>query len=203
MTKVAIYLRVSTKDQSTESQMTAIRIYCEQKNITNYIIYQDEGISGAKISRPGLDKMMIDIRSKKISMLIVYSFSRFARSSTHLLTALDEMIFLGVGFISITEQLDSNTPHGRLVFSILSAVAELERTVTKERVKAGIANAKLKGKIFGAPKKQINTDLLKQLLSQNLTYIEISKLIGVSAATICRAAKSFQNVGAGVTYETT
>ena len=196
MTKVAIYLRVSTKEQSTESQMTAIKSYCEQKSITDYKVYQDEGISGAKSSRPGLDAMMSDVRERGTGTVIVYSFSRFARSTTHLLTALDEFNALGVGFVSITEQLDSKTPHGRLVFSILSAIAELERHLIKERVKAGLINAVAKGKRLGAPKKSINTDLLKQLISQKLSYKQISKLIGVSPSTVCRELKSFQKQAA-------
>lgn len=192
MTKALIYLRVSTKDQSTGSQMTAIKAYCELKGITEYEIFQDEGVSGAKQQRAGLDALMSKAREQGMGTVIVYSFSRFARSTTHLLTALDEFNSLGIGFVSITEQLDSNTPHGRMVFSILSAIAELERHMIKDRVKAGIANARTKGKRIGAPKKHINAELLKTLLGQKLSYIEISKLIGVSPATICREIKTFQ-----------
>lgn len=190
--KVAVYLRVSTKDQSVESQMTAIKGYCDQKGIKGYSIFQDEGISGAKQNRPGLDALMDKIKNKEVDLVIVYSFSRFARSTKHLLTALDEFNALGVGFVSITEQLDSSTPHGRLVFSILSAIAELERHLIRERVKAGLINAKLKGKRLGAPKKYVNTELLKRLANQNLSYKEISKLLGISTSTICREIKSFQ-----------
>ena len=195
MTKVLVYLRVSTKDQSTESQMTAIKTYCEQNKITICKVYQDQGISGVKASRPGLDAMTKDIRTNEARSevaVVVYSFSRFARSTIHLLNTLDEYSSLGVRFISITEQIDSETAHGRMVFSILCAIAELERHLIRERVFSGLSNAVAKGKRLGAPKKVVNTDLLKNLLNQKLPYTKISQLIGLSPSSVCRRAKSFQ-----------
>ncbi len=192
MTKVYIYLRVSTKEQSSQSQLTAIKAYCQQCNIAEYEIYQDEGISGAKQSRPALDSMMAKLREQKTGTVIVYSFSRFARSTIHLLSALNEFKTLGISFVSITERLETNTPMGRACFGILASIAELERDLIRERVKAGMINAKLKGRKIGAPKKVVNHELLSNLVQQKLSYKEISKLLNISSATVCREVKLLQ-----------
>lgn len=189
---IAIYLRVSTSLQSTESQLTAIEQYCKNNNIVNYTIYKDEGISGAKESRPGLDALMGAARNKEIDTVIVYSFSRFARSTKHLLQALDEFHSLNINFVSISEKLETQTAIGRAIFTIIGSIAELERHLIRERVVSGLNNAKKNGKRLGAPKKEINRSLLEHLLAQNLSYKEMSKLLNVSASTICRELKTFQ-----------
>lgn len=123
--KVALYCRVSTGNQSTglEAQVRALREYCSRNNVNDYVIYEDENQSGVKQSRPALDRMMKDVRDGLIEKVIVYSFSRYARSVTHLLRALEEFKKSGVGFVSITESIDTNTPLGSAVFTILGAVA--------------------------------------------------------------------------------
>jgi DNA invertase Pin-like site-specific DNA recombinase len=120
MKKVALYARVSTDQQTggLESQIRALREYCEQNHIEHYEIYTDENFSGAKVSRPSLDRMMADVKNKTISTVIVYSFSRFARSSTHLLTALEELKKHETEFISITERIETNSPMGRAFFTL-------------------------------------------------------------------------------------
>lgn len=127
--KVGLYVRVSTGNQISglESQVRALRDYCTRNNITDYVIYEDENQSGTKQSRPALDRMMKDVRDGFIGKVIVYSFSRYARSVTHLLRALEEFKKLEIGFISLTENIDTNTPLGSAVFTILGAVAQLER----------------------------------------------------------------------------
>lgn len=142
--KIALYCRVSTGNQSTglEAQVRALRDYCTRNAITDYVIYEDENQSGVKQSRPALDRMMKDARDGIISKVIVYSFSRYARSVTHLLRALEEFKKLEVGFVSITESIDTNTPLGSAVFTILGAVAQLERDLIAERVRNGLLNAK-------------------------------------------------------------
>ena len=194
MSKVAVYLRVSTHHQNTESQLTAIKTYLAQAGIVDYAIYEDIGISGAKQSRPSLDKMMADVRSGIIDTVCVYALSRYARSMVHLLTALNEFRDLGTNFISITEQLDTNSPMGRAIFGILASIAELEKNLIVERVKAGLFNARSKGIKLGAPKKVINRDLLNNLATQGLSHREISKFINVSASTIGRELKLIQKV---------
>ncbi len=112
--KTALYCRDSTGNQSTglEAQVRALREYCTRTGISDYVIYEDENQSGVKSSRPALDRMMKDVRTGLIEMVVVYSFSRYARSVTHLLRALEEFKVLNIGFVSITESIDTKTPLG-------------------------------------------------------------------------------------------
>lgn len=169
--KVALYCRVSTGNQSTglEAQVRALRDYCTRNGINDYVIYEDENQSGVKQSRPSLDRMMKDVRSGLIEKVIVYSFSRYARSVTHLLRALEEFKKLNVGFVSITESIDTNTPLGSAVFTILGAVAQLERDLIAERVRNGLANAKAKGIRIGRLKTR-DSDLIRKLKASGMTY---------------------------------
>jgi DNA invertase Pin-like site-specific DNA recombinase len=132
-----------------ESQIRALKEHCERNNIKDYELFTDENISGAKVSRPSLDRMMISIKKRKFSTLVVYSFSRFARSTTHLLSALEEMKKSETEFISITEKIETNSPMGRCFFTVIAAIGQLERELIVERVKNGLRNAKLKGKQIG------------------------------------------------------
>lgn len=120
MRKFAIYARVSTSDQKfgLEAQIRALKEHCEKNNITDYELYSDEGISGAKASRPSLDRMMAAVRAGEVSAVCCYSFSRFARSTVHLLAALEEMKKHETDFISITERIETNTPMGRAFFTL-------------------------------------------------------------------------------------
>ncbi len=191
MKKTAIYCRVSTNTQSNglESQILSCKSYCEQNGISEYEVFQDEGISGAKTSRPGLDEMMKAVREGKISAVVTFSFSRFGRSTIHLITALEEFNKLGVQFVSVSERLDTQSPIGKVIFQILSSLAEFEREQIASRVKNGLVNARAKGKRLGAPRKPINRELLLRLKNQGLSLSEIGRLMGCSSATICRALK--------------
>src|SRR6185437_4074606 len=135
-----------------EAQVRALKTYCESNGIANFEVYSDEGISGTKVSRPEMDRLMADVDRGEIASVIVYSFSRFARSVTHLLQALQKFEQSGVSFISISENLDTRTSTGRFVFTILAALAALEREILVERVKTGLINARAKGKRLGAPR---------------------------------------------------
>jgi DNA invertase Pin-like site-specific DNA recombinase len=125
--KVALYARVSTEKQEKglEAQQRALEEYCKTRSIDDFVLFSDEAVSGAKSSRPGLNKMMIDVRAGKIRSVVVYSFSRFARSTTHLLDTLEEFRKLEVTFVSLTENIDTNGPMGKLIFTIFAAIAEL------------------------------------------------------------------------------
>jgi DNA invertase Pin-like site-specific DNA recombinase len=118
--RVALYIRTSTDKQLTglEAQERALKQHCKSKEILNFSLYKEFGVSGSKSSRPELDEMMKDIRDGEIQTVIVYSFSRFARSTKHLLDALDEFHQLGVNFISITENIDTSTPMGKAMFTL-------------------------------------------------------------------------------------
>jgi len=168
--KIALYARVSTADQASglESQIRALKEHCARNNITEYELFTDENISGAKVSRPSLDRMMASIKKGEFSTLIVYSFSRFARSTTHLLSALEEMKQSETEFISITEKIETSSPMGRCFFTVIAAIGQLERELIVERVKNGLRNAKLKGKQIGR-KKTRNSELIRSLLKAGMT----------------------------------
>lgn len=147
------------------------------------MIYEDENQSGVKQSRPALDRMMNDVRAGLIGKVIVYSFSRYARSVTHLLRALEEFKKLNIGFVSITESIDTNTPLGSAVFTILGAVAQLERDLIAERVRNGLANAKAKGIRIGRLKMR-DSDLIRKLKESGMTYRQIAKIARCSAGAV-------------------
>ncbi len=177
----ALYCRTSTHLQSTglEAQALALKTYCQAHHIDNHIVYADEGISGTKANRPELDRLMQAVEAGQVSSVIVYSFSRFARSVTHLLEGLKTFDGHHVSFISISENLDTRTSTGRFVFTILAALASLEREILVERVKTGLINARSKGKRLGRPT-TVNRSIVAALVAQGMTYREIAKLTGAS-----------------------
>jgi DNA invertase Pin-like site-specific DNA recombinase len=183
--KTALYARVSTSDQQTglESQIRALKEHCEKNGITNYELYLDENISGAKVSRPSLDRMMGLVKKGEFSTLIVYSFSRFARSTTHLLCALEEMKKYGTEFISITEKIETSSPMGKCFFTVIAAIGQLERELIVERVKNGLKNAKAKGKIIGR-KKTRNSELIRSLLNSGMTLRKAAIVAGCSHGSV-------------------
>lgn len=183
--KVACYARVSTDLQQggLESQMRVLKTYCDQNNIKNAEFYQDEGISGTKSSRPALDRMMAAVEAEEISTVIVYSFSRFARSTTHLLNALQIFKKKGVQFVSLTEKIDTNTAVGVAIFSILASISQLERDLIADRVKIGLANARAKGKLIGR-KKMRDSDLIRKLLKAGMSYRNISAVAKCSHGSV-------------------
>lgn len=188
--KIALYCRVSTDRQGTglEAQSRALEEYCRSKDITDYLLFQDENVSGTKASRPALDQLMDLVRKGEISAVIVYSFSRFARSTRHLLDALDEFKQQGVTFISLTENVDTTSAIGKAVFTIISAIAQLERELIAERIKNGLANARAKGKRIGRPKTR-PSDLIRTLAQEGHTYREIAKLTSCSHWSIAQEMK--------------
>ena len=183
--RVGLYARVSTADQKTglESQIRALKEYCERKQITEYELFTDENFSGAKVSRPSLDRMMESVRRGEVSTVICYSFSRFARSTTHLLSALEEMKQHTTEFVSITEQIETHSPMGRAFFTVIAAISQLERELIVERVKNGLKNAKLKGIHIGR-KKTRPSALIRTLRRSGLSYSAIAKITNVSEGAI-------------------
>lgn len=183
--RIACYARVSTTDQSTgmESQVRVLKQYCEQNNITNAEFFTDEGISGTKSNRPALDRMMSAVENDEISSVVVYSFSRFARSTTYLLNALQIFKKKGVHFVSLTEKIDTNSAVGIAIFSILASISQLERDLIADRVKIGLANARAKGKLIGR-KKMRDSDLIRKLLKSGLTYRAISIIAKCSHGSV-------------------
>ena len=183
--KVGLYARVSTSEQigGMESQERVLRQYCEHNGITNAEFFSDHGISGTKSSRPALDRMMAAVDAGEISTIVVYSFSRFARSTTHLLTALQIFKKKGVHFVSLTEKIDTNSAVGVAIFSILASISQLERDLISDRVKIGLANARAKGRLIGR-KKMRDSDLIRKLLKAGMSYRAISSVAKTSHGSV-------------------
>ncbi len=183
--RTACYARTSTAMQTTglEAQVRALRNYCSQKGIEDFLLFQDENQSGTKASRPALDKLMKAVKDGEINRVIVYSFSRYARSTSHLLSALECFKKLGVEFVSLSENIETNSPLGVAIFSILSAVAQLERDILVERVKNGLLNAKAKGIILGRKKSRDST-LIRTLYLTGVTYREIGRIAKCSSGAV-------------------
>src|ERR1035437_1716832 len=183
--KFAAYARVSTADQTSglESQIRSLKEHCEKNNIIDFELFTDENFSGAKASRPSLDRMMLAVRNNEVSAVCVYSFSRFARSTTHLLSAMEEMKLNDVDFISLTERIETSSPMGRAFFTVIAAIAQLERELIVERVKNGLRNARLCGKQIGR-KKTRPSELLRALLRSGMTMRAAAKVAGCSQGSV-------------------
>jgi DNA invertase Pin-like site-specific DNA recombinase len=183
---VALYARVSTTDQSCDVQLAELRRYAEQRFgvIREYI---DVGISGAQRHRPNLDALMADARKRRFDAVLVWKFDRFARSLSHLIDSLEEFAALGIDFVSYTENFDTTTPSGRLLFHIVGAFAQFERDLIGERVRAGIAHAKAMGKRIGRPPAEIDGEQVHQLRNQNLSLRKIAKVLNVPISRVRRA----------------
>jgi DNA invertase Pin-like site-specific DNA recombinase len=161
----AIYARVSTLNngQDPTLQTRELREYCDRRGWNVIGEYVDIGISGAKDRCPQLDRLMADCRRRKFDVVVVWRFDRFARSVRHLLRALDEFQALRIDFVSLSEAVDTSTPSGRMTFTVLGAVAELERSLIAERVRAGLRNARARGVRLGRPKAVGNPDKIAEL----------------------------------------
>ncbi|HVA18059.1 MAG TPA: recombinase family protein [Candidatus Dormibacteraeota bacterium] len=187
--RTAIYARVSTLNhgQDVGMQTRELREYCERRGWTIAGEYVDIGISGTKAKRPELDKLMADAHRRRFDAVIVWKFDRFARSVSHLLRALETFNALGVAFVSLSESLDTSTPAGKMVFTVLGAVAELERSLIVERVKAGLRNARAKGKHLGRPRIGLDIARIGRLRAQGRSWRKIARVMECSAKT-CRRA---------------
>lgn len=189
--RVAIYARVSTNGngQSPEMQIRELREYVERRGWTLAGEYVDVGISGAKDRRPELDRLMAEAHKRRFDVVCVWRFDRFARSVSHLLRALETFKTLGIEFVSFSEQMDTSTPAGKMVFTVLGAVAELERSLIVERVKAGLRNAKAKGKQLGRPKRILDMKRIATLRAQGLGWKRIASELEVGVGTLYRFAE--------------
>lgn len=197
--RVAIYVRVSTTDQSVEMQLADLQSYCAQRGFTISREYCDHGISGTKERRPALDELMADARKRKFDAVLVWRFDRFARSTKHLVTSLEEFQHLGIAFVSFHENADTGSPLGKAMFTIVAAIAELERNIIVERIKGGLRRAKAMGRKIGRPGLQINTERIMSLKREGLSVRSIAKEMGVSPSYIHKIHKALQATHADVT----
>ena len=182
--RIGIYARVSTKDQSCELQVRDLRAYCTARGFDLVREYVDVGQSGAKDSRPELNILMDDARKRQFDAIVVWRFDRFARSTKHLLSALEEFRSLGIQFISYQENVDTSTPLGQALFTIVSAVAQLERDLIRERVSAGIRNARANGKRLGRPRVKVNLEEILQLRAEGHSLRKIAAKLGIGDGTV-------------------
>jgi len=188
--RAAIYARVSTANngQDPRVQTREMQEYCPRRGWTIVDEYVDVGISGTKEKRPELDRLLADAHRRRFDVVVVWRFDRFARSVSHLLRALETFNALGIAFVSLSEQLDTSTPTGRMVFTVLAAVAELERSLIVERVRAGLRNARAKGKTLGRPRKIVDAARIAALRAQGLSLRGIAAELGIGLATLHRAS---------------
>ena len=149
--RAALYVRVSSGEQHTEAQERALREYVQRRGWLQHKIYRDKGVSGATASRPGLDELLKDCRRRSIDVVVVWKFDRFARSLKNLIAGLELCRALGIDFVSVTEAVDTSLPAGEMLFQMIGAVAQFERSLIAERVRSGLANARANGKILGRP----------------------------------------------------
>jgi len=184
--RVALYARVSTTDQSTESQLLDLKRYVSERGWNIYQEYVDEGISGTKDSRPALNELMNDAKKRRFDVVLVWRFDRFARSTKHLILALEEFKNLGIDFVSYQENIDTSSPLGSAIFTIISAVAQLERDIIAERVKAGLRRAKENGKRLGRPKTSVDVEKLRQLRSEGFSLRLIAGQVGISHTKVAQ-----------------
>lgn len=184
--RTALYARVSTSDkgQDPEMQLRELREHCSRRGWTITGEYVDIGVSGSKDSRPELNKLVADAHRRKLDAVLVWKLDRFGRSLKHLVNSLAEFESLGIAFISLKESLDLTTPAGRLMFGIVSAMAEFERDLIRERVRAGISNRRAKGFRVGRKPIVLDAGRLATLRSEGLTIREIARALHCSRSLV-------------------
>ena len=189
MKRAALYVRVSTPDQHVESQLYDLRELAAQRGFEVVHEYEDRGVCGKKARRPGLDLLMADARRKKFSVVLVAAFDRIARSTRNFLQVIDELDSMGIEFISRRENVDTSGPMGRLFVTIISAIAELERSLVVDRVKSGMRRAKLEGRQIGRARLDVNREQVVQDRRSGMSLTQVAKKHGISRASVCRLMK--------------
>jgi DNA invertase Pin-like site-specific DNA recombinase len=199
--RAAIYARVSTTGHGQDPQLQTREIgeYCERRGWQVAGEYVDAGFSGAKDSRPELNRLLVDAHRRRFDAVVVWKFDRFARSVSHLLRALETFNALGIAFVSLSEQIDTSTPTGKMVFTVLGAVAELERSLIAERVRAGLRNARAKGTSLGRPRTIVDAAQIARLRAQGHTIREISDSLGASRSLVHKTLANREPRDAAIT----
>jgi DNA invertase Pin-like site-specific DNA recombinase len=183
--RTAIYARVSTTNgQDPEMQLRELREYAARRRWEIAGEYTDHGVSGSRDSRPQLNRLMADAQQRRFDAILVWKVDRFGRSLRHLVNALAELGALGVAFVSLRDNLDLSTPSGRLMFAVIGAMAEFERSLIQERVRAGLRNAQAKGTQLGRPRRVVNHAQLLQMKAEGASIRQIAKRFGISYSTV-------------------
>jgi DNA invertase Pin-like site-specific DNA recombinase len=184
--KAALYLRVSTSDQHCATQAYDLQELARQRGWEIVTEYKDEGFSGARVKRPALDQLMADAKRGKFQVVVVWACDRLARSTRHFLEVLDELNRLNIEFVSFRENLDTGGALGRAVVVIISAIAELERNLIIERVRAGMRRARLEGRRLGRPPLNVDADAILRDRARGQSLGQLAKAYHISRTSVSR-----------------
>jgi len=187
---VAIYARVSTDRQTVDMQIHELKEYVKRRGWNLYREFIDQGYSGSDTKRPAFQEMMNEAKKRKFDVLLVWKLDRLSRSMKDLVMVLNELGGLGIDFVSYDNNLDTSTPTGKLVFHVIGAVAEFEKDIIKERVKAGLENARRKGKKLGRP--GVGDSVIEEakiLRGQGKSFRKIGRQLGISEGVVRRRLK--------------
>jgi DNA invertase Pin-like site-specific DNA recombinase len=188
--RAAIYARCSTQEQTVDLQLDGLHDYAKVRGFAVVEEYVDEAVSGAKARRPALDQLLADAHRRRFDAVLVWKLDRLGRSLSHLIRVVDTLGSLGVDLVSLGDPgLDTSSPHGRLIFSVMGAVAEFERDLIRERTRAGMASARRRGSRVGRPRAHVPVGEARTLLAQGWTQTAVARELGVSRATLARALK--------------
>lgn len=193
MKRAVLYARVSTPDQHLETQLYDLRKLAAQRGFEVVREYCDRGISGSKAKRPALDSLMADARGGEFSVVLVAAFDRIARSTKNFLSIVDELHELDIEFVSAREAIDTSGPMGRMFITMVGSIAELERSLIVERIKAGMRRARMEGQRLGrAPLNLDRTTIVRDRLS-GMSLTQVAKKHRVSRATVVRLTKEMRD----------
>jgi DNA invertase Pin-like site-specific DNA recombinase len=176
-------------------QLRELREYAQRRSWKIQGEYIDRGISGSRESRPELSRLMADAVRRRFDIVLVWKIDRFGRSLKHLVNALADLSAVGVAFVSLGDNLDLTTPSGRLMFQIIGAMAEFERALIQERVRAGLRNARAKGKRLGRPRVVVDATRIAFLRAQGRSWAEIVAEMGIGKGTAQRALAALPKIG--------
>jgi DNA invertase Pin-like site-specific DNA recombinase len=193
MKRAALYMRVSTVDQHPETQLHDLRSLAAQRGLEIVQEYSDK-ISGAKSKRPGLDQLLSDARRHRFDVVLVWAFDRIARSVRHFLEVLDELNHLNIEFVSFRENVDTGGPLGRAMIVIIGAIAELERNLIIERVRAGMRRARLEGRRIGREPLHVDREALLRDRARGMSLTELAKAYRISRTSVCRVLRESKPV---------
>lgn len=189
MKRTAIYVRVSTDEQSTDMQKEELLKLLSRRNVVP-LVYEDSASGTSTKNRPQFHKLMSDIKDNKIDKVYVYKLDRFARSMCDFSNAIEILKSTNTEFISLKDNLDFSTPAGRLLVNMLGVFAQFEAEVIKQRCMDGIKSAKKRGVKFGKPKSDIPMDKIKQLRDRNFTFRAISERLNIPKSTLIDRVKN-------------
>ena len=189
--RAACYIRVSTAEQNSALQVAELQQYITARGWELVAVYEDT-MSGSKSSRPGLNRMMADARARRIDAVCCWKLDRFGRSLVDCLNNIQTLESCGVRFIAITQGLDTDqqNPASRFLLHVLGAAAEFERSLIRERVSAGMREAKKAGKALGRPRRVFNRDEVHELRRKDMSIARISRQLGIGVGTVARALAS-------------